>query len=171
MAFNKYFFPDVYGFEFGARANVTKYPDPENNEFEIEFRTPNHSEEDVRFAFSTMAFVFFRKILKMEVWDGDTKLYESNQQLSMFVNESGEDPWKDDPTGHPKIAREPRTTHLKPSHTYTLKVYRTVGPSPKNPISVQYYGTDANQVDYGSAIPKEGVPMTIGDIKGMFIPE
>lgn len=169
--FNKYKFEDVYGFPFGTRNNVTVYPDKENNEFEISFVTPNHSEEDVRFAFSGMSYVFFRNILRMEVWDGGVLLYETNRSLSMFVNNTGIDPWSEVKTGDKRIPRVPRTTHLQPGHEYTLKVYRTVGASPKNPIPLQYYGTDANEIEYGPSLPTEGIPMTFGDVKGTFIPD
>lgn len=167
---NKYNFADVYGVAFGHRGKITEYPDREHNEFEIDFLTPSHSEEDVRFEVSTMAFVFFKDQLVLEILDGDKVLYTSNRGFSMFVNLDGVDPKSGKPTGHPNIPPpQGREGHLLPSHKYTLRVRRTFGPTNKNPISITYYGTDMNEVEFGTDIV-ESVPMSFAGVDGVFIP-
>lgn len=170
--FNQVTFEDVFGVEFGVQKKVIAYPDKEANQFDILLHTPNHSEDSVQFMFTTMEWVFFRNILRMELWDGDQLLYTNNGKpgFNFFVNQSGVDPWKDDPTGHPKIAREPRTTWLEPDHRYILRVYRVkpdgtpMGPNPKNPINIQYTGTDGTEVEYEVTTPaSEPAPVPIGD--------
>ena len=168
--FNEYKFEDVYGVPFGTRGKISEYPDRDNNEFEIEFTTPNNSEEDVRFEVGMMTYVYFKDQLELQILDGGDVLYESNRAFSMFVNKDGVDPKAGKPTGHPGIAPpDARDTHLLPNHTYKLRVSRSFGASANNPISITYYATDDNQIDYGSDI--EGVPMTFNGVTGMFVPE
>lgn len=170
--FNRYKFEDIFGFEFGAKRKVSVTPDPQNNEFEIEFRTPNHSEENVKFLLDTMAFIYFRRLIKMEVWEGEEMVFArkvNDAQIPMFVNLDGIDRLADDPSGHPGIDNDTVRLWLKPNTVYVLKVYRTTGPSANNPISVGYYGTDDNQVDYGPDI-SDSVDVTIGGVKGVWIP-
>lgn len=182
--FNRYKFEEEYGFAFGTRANVTKYIDPQNNEFELDFETLNHSEEDVRFSISTMAFLFFGKYMHMEIWDRETStlLYEFNRSISMFVTLDGKDPLADLPTGDKRIPRIARTTGLKPNHKYRLKVWRNGGPKAANPIGLGYYATDQNEVSYegatvevpaipGDEFPLETVKMVFGGISFTCIPD
>lgn len=167
--FNQVKFEDVYGVEFGAASNLMKYPDPDNNEFEMEINTPNHSEEDVRIAISTMSSVFFRDKMKLELWDGDLLLYESNRGFSFFINKSGIDPWSEKGTGDNRRPRIPRETHLEPAHKYRLRGYRTFGATDKNPIDLIHISNDKNEVKYGpDNIVDIGTRMTFGPLKGTF---
>lgn len=167
---NRYNFVDVFGVPFGHRGKITEYPDRDHNEFEIDFITPSNSEEDVRFGISTMAFVFFKDQLIMEILDGDKVLYTSNRSFSMFVNLDGIDPKAGRPTGHPNMPPlKGREGHLLPSHKYTLRVHRTFGPTDKNPISIIYSGTDMNEVEFDTEYT-ESVPMTFAGVDGFFVP-
>lgn len=165
--FNEYNFEDLYGLEFGKQDNMVIRPDPDNNEFLMNFTTPNHTEDSVSLGIGMEAFIFFRNIIRMEIWDGDELLYKSNRRFHFFVNATGKDPYADKDSGHPLLPYKARETWLKPNRTYTLKVYRTVGPSPKNPIGIHYVATDGNEKD----IATQGVPMTFNGVAGHFVPE
>ena len=139
--FNKYKFKAIFGVLFGARGKISRYPDVDNNEFTIDFKTPARSLKDVRFTVNLMTFLFFRNKLQLEILDDDKVLYTSNRSFSMFVNTDGVDPKGNMPTGHPGIARKTRYQHLLPSHKYTLRVSRTSCASSKSPIKITYFGS------------------------------
>lgn len=143
----KFNFVELYGVAFGDRKKIKLYPDRKSNDFEIDFDTPSHSEEDVRFHVSTMEYVFYRDNIRLEIVDRDNGevLYTSNRGFSMFSNLSGVDPKFGKPTGHPNVDVNIRKEHLLPLHGYTLRVH-----SIHTPISITYSGTDMNEVELGS---------------------
>lgn len=168
-------FRELYGFEFGEKRKAKAYPDRTTSDFRFDFKTPNHSEEDVRFFLDLMSM--FMGVITFTVLDEKgilfSRTFDANHRgsLSMFVNKDGVDPKAGRPTGHPGIAPpEPRNTWLEPNKTYTLHVHRDKH-SDRQPIGVYYYGNDANQVDYGPdiEIPEDGIEMTLGPLKGVFI--
>lgn len=76
------------------------------------FITPPGNLTDVRFQYSTMSFVFYRKFNLLQVVDDDgTVILESNRSISIFSNSKGIDP---------KQSGKVRPVGLKPSTTYQL---------------------------------------------------
>lgn len=161
---NTFNFTDVYDVLFGADTKIKQYPDPDATDFEIDFVTPSHTEEDVRFSVSTMEYVFHRDNIKLDIMDGDTVLYTSNRSFSMFVNLDGVDPKAGRPSGHPNVSPITRKEHLLPSHKYTLRVH-----SVHKPISITYSGTNINEVELGTGMGGS-IEMTLAGVAGMFVP-
>lgn len=162
-------FEEVYGFEFGKRGNVTAYPDRTTSDFEIEFTTPNHDESDVRFLFSVMAFIFDKNML-LQCMDADRNiLYESNRQLSFFINSTGIDPKAGLPTAHPGIdPPAARETWLKNNTTYILRVYRARH-SDNQPMALVYQSLD---VDLPNEIPVDkSLDIAINGVDGIWVPK
>lgn len=150
-----YTFREVFGFDFGEQRNVTKYPDDNANVVEVEFTTPAHSEEDVRFSISTMAYVM-DKTISLQILFGGHVLYSDNRSISVFVNDTGVDPKPPkvrDDTHNGEEYEVPRETHLLPNTTY---IYRITSRS--TPVPISYYGTDTgNETLYGIEMSHEGV--------------
>lgn len=162
-----YDFKELFGFEFGERRNVTVYPKDAGNEFMIMFKTPSHSEEDVRLSLPTMAFVFNQNILLETVMDNKV-LYTDNRSFSYFVNKDGVDPKFGRPSGHPFVDIKIRDTHLEPNTWYGFHYKRagSASAAARNPAAIQYFGTDKNEVAFS-----DSVPMTFGGITGFFVPD
>lgn len=156
-------FEDLYGFKFGKKIKATVYPDRKSSDFSFEFTTPNNSEEDVRFFLDLPYFMMGN--ITLTVFDGDEALFSDNRSLSMFVNQDGIDhkpPFKN----HYGKVSEPRTTWLKPNHTYKLHVYRAQHDD-NQPIGVGYFGTDANQVEYA---PVEDAVLVLNGVEYDLVP-
>ena len=159
-------FEELFGFEFGARKNTYKYPDRDAGEFEITFKTPTHSEDSCRFFFSQTAIAFGGDLM-IQCFDGENLLYSDSEQLDFFVNLDGVDPRTGTATGHPRIGPRIRDTHLLPGREYRLIVRRLSGHNSRQPIGIRYYGTDKNEVEYGS---KAAVPAMYNGVYGVFVP-
>lgn len=158
-------FEELFGCEFGTRDNLTKYPDVgDDREFGIRIVTPNHPEDDVRLGVSTMAFVFNKNFELVMTKDGE-ELYESNLQLSFFVNLDPEDPAprtvRDGSQKEPYIVS--RETHLMPNteYIYIMRDYNT-----NNPMGVVYHGLDSDE-DIESY---NGLPLDLNGVPGIWYP-
>lgn len=167
----RYSFEDVFPCKFGDRAKVGRYIDRTTSDYWIDFDTPAHSEEDVRFFISTMARLFGGGI-ELTIHDRATNeaLYSTKFMFNGFVNKDGVDPKTGRPSGHPHIeGAKAREGHLLPSHGYSLHVFRKMH-NDSQPIEIFYYGTDDNQVEYVLETEYEPVEMTLAGVKGMFVP-
>ena len=158
-------FEELFNFSFGEKDSKTVCPDiGSDRKFGIRIRTPNHSEEDVRLGIPMMAFVFNKNMMLTMSRDG-VALYESNRDLSFFVNKDGVDPKplkvRDDTHGGEEY-EVPRETHLMPDSEY---LYTMEDNHSSNQMAVTYYGTDVDEEDYSN-----GVPLPHNGVDGIWFP-
>jgi hypothetical protein len=175
-------FEEVFGCQPGDKRQVQRYPSRTASQYFIKFKTPNHSEDDLRFFPGGFPFV---TNVDLSIWEGSKMLYErpgsNRRHLSCFVALTNEDPRVGRKSGHPYIpAATARVEWLKPNTTYKLLVYR-FRHSDEQPISLYYYGNDVDQVDYADVpapqpvptpgtVPsyQEGISLDIAGVKGMW---
>lgn len=155
-------FEELFGFEFGTKTKEKVTPTREESDYLIHFKTPNHSEEDVRFFLDTVLWRLMGDVTLtiLDAEDDNRFMFSDKRSLSMFVNKDGVDPKAGRASGHPWIPTKTRTTHLLPNHNYTLSVYRPRHDD-RQPLGISYYGDDKNQVDYGIEPEDDGIEVTI----------
>ena len=148
-------FEEVFGCNFGDKRKESGSPAPEANTYDVAFKTPSNSEDDVRFSISTMLFVHDKNI-KLSVLKDGHELFSDNRSLSMFVNKTGIDPKplkvRDDTHGGQEYEVN-RTTHLFPNSLYTFRIYA----NKRNRLTSYYSGLDTkDEIEYGVPVVHEG---------------